>query len=57
MEDENYIKMLIVEIIMESRHDGWSLDWYKKKLESLTNPQSNQPPKNNNHANENQKPN
>jgi hypothetical protein len=55
---KDYLKMLIQEIVMANRHDGWSLEWYKKKLKALTDQQSiHQESKNNENVNENQKPN
>ncbi len=56
-EREKYIKLLIQEIVMRSRHDGWSLEWCTNKLKELTQTQSSQHLKNNQNDNENQKPN
>ena len=50
---EKYIKWLKQEIVMESRQDGWSLQWYKNKLEELTKTQLSQNLKNNQNDNEN----
>jgi hypothetical protein len=44
-----------IELTMENRLDGWSIEWHKKKLAELLEKQELEQSKNNQNDNENQK--
>jgi hypothetical protein len=47
------IQKIKIELIMENRHDGWSINWYKNRLVELLKIQELEQSKNNHDGNEN----